>query len=208
MNSPRGPKSRPRPGRSLIRDKDRAPSGASTPKHEAEGEEEEKGKVAVEVVASLLESVAKNISQTEEDAPSSVLATEEAEPLLPPAEEEEADESSSSVSLPTRRQRERSLPLRLMDAKPLKKEEESGGDDNEHENESNSSQSVRSQRGTRSRIPPKDRTDEDAPEIARSARKRGRTKPDEDDEKVHYYFFCIFIFLIRLFSAGQREDKG
>jgi hypothetical protein len=168
----------------LIRDKDRATSGASTPKHEAENEEEEKGQVAVEVVASMLESVAKNVSHTDADTPS-VLATEETLPQLPPAEEEEADESSSSVSLPTRRQRERSLPLRLMDAKPLKKEEESGGDDNEHENESNSSQSVRSQRGTRSRVPPKDRSEEDVPEIVRSARKRGRTKPDEDDEKVH-----------------------
>jgi len=193
MNSPRGPKSRPRPGRSLIRDKDRATSGASTPKHEAENEEEEKGQVAVEVVASMLESVAKNVSHTDADTPS-VLATEETLPQLPPAEEEEADESSSSVSLPTRRQRERSLPLRLMDAKPLKKEEESGGDDNEHENESNSSQSVRSQRGTRSRVPPKDRSEEDVPEIVRSARKRGRTKPDEDDEKVHQLlnFFANF----------------
>lgn len=181
MNSPRGPKSRP--GRSLIRDKDRATSGPSTPKNEAEGEED-KGKEAVEVVANLLESVAKNITETEADTSSSVLAAEETEPVLPPAEEEEADESSSSVSLPTRRQRERSLPLRLMDAKPIKKDEESGGEDNEHENESNSSQSVRSQRGTRTRNPPKDRTEENAPEIVRSARKRGRTKPEDDDEKV------------------------
>lgn len=191
MNSPRGPKSRPRLGRSLIRDKDRATSGASTPKREEEEEGEEKPKLEEEdaVTVGSLAAVATEIAPTVVEATPTAVATEEAQPTAPPVEEEEADESSSSVSLPsvslaTRRQRERSIPLRLLDAKPVKKEEESGGDDNEHENESNSSQSVRSQRGTRSRVPPKDRTEEDAPEVVRSARKRGRSKPDDEDEKV------------------------
>ena len=110
-------------------------------------------------------------------------------------EGEEVDESSSSVSIPpARKQRERSLPLRLQDAiilKPslIKKEEESGGDDtNEQEVESNSSQSVRSQRGTRSRIPREKADETEQPETSRPGRKRGKTRVEEknadDEDKV------------------------
>ena len=49
MNSPRGPKSRSRPGRSLIRDRDRA-SGSLTPKCDIDDDEKPKAEVKVEKV--------------------------------------------------------------------------------------------------------------------------------------------------------------
>lgn len=204
MNSPRDRiKSRGRPGRSLIRDRDRAASGSSTPRCDVEEEEKV---VKVEEVP------------TEPTPAAAVVATVEAPPVAAApvvaapvavapaeeqnvAEEEEADESSSSASLPTRKPRERSIPLRLLDAaKPpvlpsVKKEvaEESGGEDNEQaENESNSSQSVRSQRGTRNRVSKEKPADDDAPEVNRPARKRGKSKPEgkDEDEKVRQFWLC------------------
>ena len=192
MNSPRGPKSRGRPGRSLIRDRDRAASGASTPK----GDPDEDEKIKVEEVAPALPDLAPEVDpviETVVDVAAVVVEEEAAASLV--VEEDEIDESSSSVSQPpVRKQRERSLPLRLQDTitakvPVVKKEEESGGDDNnEQEVESNSSHSVRSQRGTRSRIP-RDKSDEtEQPEANRSARKRGKNRMEEktaeEDDKV------------------------
>lgn len=186
MNSPRGPKSRARPGRSLIRDRDRATSGASTPKGEAEEEE----KIKIEEIAPAPPPV----PEVEVAIEAPPVVDEKSTPA--PVEEEEVDESLSSVSQPpARRQRERSLPLRLQDTITtklpiVKKEEESGGDDtNELEVESNSSQSVRSQRGTRSRIPREKSDETEQPETSRSARKRGKSRVEEktineEDDKV------------------------
>lgn len=194
MNSPRGPKSRARPGRSLIRDRDRATSGSSTPKGEAE--EEEKIKVE-EVVVPATPTPLPVPAEIEEVIETPPVVEEEATPA--PVEEEEVDESSVSQP-PARRQRERSLPLRLQDTITtklpiVKKEEESGGDDtNEQEVESNSSQSVRSQRGTRSRIPKSDETEQ--PETSRPGRKRGKTrveeKTNEDDDKVRSILIMFY----------------
>ena len=192
MNSPRGPKSRGRPGRSLIRDRDRAASGASTPK----GDPEEDEKIKVEEVAPALPDLAPEVDpviETVVDVAAVVVEEEAAASLV--VEEDEIDESSSSVSQPpVRKQRERSLPLRLQDTitakvPVVKKEEESGGDDNnEQEVESNSSHSVRSQRGTRSRIPREKSDETEQPEANRSARKRGKNrmeeKTTEEDDKV------------------------
>ena len=192
MNSPRGPKSRGRPGRSLIRDRDRAASGASTPK----GDPDEDEKIKVEEVAPALPDLAPEVDpviETVVDVAAVVVEEEAAASLV--VEEDEIDESSSSVSQPpVRKQRERSLPLRLQDTitakvPVVKKEEESGGDDNnEQEVESNSSHSVRSQRGTRSRIPREKSDETEQPEANRSARKRGKNrmeeKTTEEDDKV------------------------
>lgn len=184
MNSPRGPKSRSRPGRSLIRDKDRATSGSSTPKREMEEEE----KVKVEEVTPPVPPAPE--TESVPDPP-----TVEAETTSAAVEEEETDDISDSVSQPpARKQRERSLPLRLQDSitvKPssVKKEEESCGDDtNEQEVESNSNHSIRSNRGTRSRIPREKSDEAEQPEANRASRKRGKSrmeeKINEDDEKV------------------------
>ena len=192
MNSPRGPKSRGRPGRSLIRDRDRAASGASTPK----GDPDEDEKIKVEEVAPALPDLAPEVDpviETVVDVAAVVVEEEAAASLV--VEEDEIDESSSSVSQPpVRKQRERSLPLRLQDTitakvPVVKKEEESGGDDNnEQEVESNSSHSVRSQRGTRSRIPREKSDETEQPEANRSARKRGKNRMEEktaeEDDKV------------------------
>lgn len=184
MNSPRGAKSRARPGRSLIRDRDRGTSGSSTPK----GDLEEEEKIKVEDVPSVSPSTQELVPMIE----TAVVVDEET--ISVTVEEEEVDESSSSVSQPPpRKQRERSLPLRLQDTITtklvvVKKEEESGGDEAiEQEVESNSSQSVRSQRGTRSRIPREKSDESEQPETNRSARKRGKSrledKTTEEDEK-------------------------
>lgn len=212
MNSPRGPKSRGRPGRSLIRDRDRATSGSSTPK----GDPEEEEKIKVEDVSSPVLPVppTPEVDPVIESTPSTVVtaatpatatAVVEEEPTSVVVEEDEVDESSSSVSQPpARKQRERSLPLRLQDTittktPVVKKEEESGGDDaNEQEVESNSSHSVRSQRGTRSRIPREKSDETEQPEANRSARKRGKSRMEEktaeEEDKVgvrlHFIICC------------------
>ncbi len=195
MNSPRGPKSRGRPGRSLIRDRDRATSGSSTPK----GDPEEEEKIKVEDVSSpvlpvpptpeadpVIESTPSTVVTAATVTPATATAVVEEEPTSVVVEEDEVDETSSSVSQPpARKQRERSLPLRLQDTittktPVVKKEEESGGDDaNEQEVESNSSHSVRSQRGTRSRIPREKSDETEQPEANRSARKRGKSRMEE-----------------------------
>lgn len=169
MNSPRSVKSRAvRPGRSLIRDKDKATSGASTPKMEPEEEEEIKVKP---------KETSETAKATAEDVPASVDGNE--------------SEGPTAVSqTPVRKQRERSLPARLLDSitpkSTVKKEEDSGGDDViDQDNESNSNQSMRSQR-TRTRIPRHEESDQQ--DSARTARKRGKSrgedKSNDDDDKV------------------------
>ena len=61
MNSPRGPKSRSRPGRSLIRDRDRA-SGSSTPKCDIDDDDKPKVEVKVEKIEKVekVEKIEKN----------------------------------------------------------------------------------------------------------------------------------------------------
>lgn len=187
MNSPMDRnKSRGKPGRSLIRVRDKASSGPSTPR----GDVEEEEKATVKVEETPVDSTPVPVIKAPEEAPPVVAPAEESEEATTPAEEEETDETSS-VSLPARKPRERSVPLRLLDAVkppvvsvPKKVElEESGGEDNDQaENESNSSQSTRSQRGTRNRTV-KDRTVEDeSQEANRPARKRGKSKVDDKDE--------------------------
>jgi len=179
-------KSRGKPGRSLIRVRDKASSGPSTPR----GDVEEEDKAAVKIEETPAEPTPVPVIKAPEEAPPVAASADESEEASTPAEEEETDETSS-VSLPARKPRERSVPLRLLDAVkppvvsvPKKVEpEESGGEDNDQaENESNSSQSTRSQRGARNRTV-KDRTAEDeSQEASRPARKRGKSKVDDKDE--------------------------
>jgi len=173
MNSPRGPKSRSRPGRSLIRDRDRA-SGSLTPKCDLD-DDDNKSKVEVKI---------EKIEKVEEVAPTaSVSTTPAATAALGPAVEEaaaepEAKEKEKEEATPVQKKKER--PSRLSEKKAPVKEE---SDENDQENESGGSQSVRSQRGTRSRKPEGDVT----PEPNRNRRKtksKAEDKTSEEEEKV------------------------
>lgn len=197
MNSPRSVKSRTvRPGRSLIRDKDKAASGASTPKREPE-EEEEKPKLEDCATRSPAEATKANSAESESTS---------AKP-----DENEVEEPAVVSQQPARKQRERSLPARLLDSitprSTIKKEEDSGGDDvNDQENESNSSQSVRSQR-TRTRIPRERQEESDQQDSVRPARKRGKSrgedKSNDDDEKVISFIFNMTFFELSYYRSPR-----